>query len=69
MCIRDSFLTVAPQVIGRTKGDAREGFTSGVSFHPDSPRWARLVGAKRRADLLFLRYAFSPEVLPAGAKE
>jgi riboflavin biosynthesis pyrimidine reductase len=68
-CVDELFLTVAPQVIGRTKGDAREGFTSEVSFHPDSPRWARLVGAKRRSDLLFLRYAFSPEVLPSGPGE
>lgn len=52
------FLTMAPQVAGRDDGLMRPGFVHGRSFAPDDPRWGALVGVKRSASHLFLRYAF-----------
>jgi riboflavin biosynthesis pyrimidine reductase len=53
------FLTVAPQVAGRSNDTARPGVVSGQSFAPDRPVWATLVSVKRAGSALFLRYSFS----------
>jgi riboflavin biosynthesis pyrimidine reductase len=53
------FLTLAPQVAGRNGGIERPGFVSGKAFAPEHPIWGTLVGLKRGADHLFLRYAFA----------
>jgi riboflavin biosynthesis pyrimidine reductase len=56
--VDELFLTLAPQVIGRTPAVPREGLTSGVLFFPDRPLWGRLVSVKTARDLLFLRYSW-----------
>jgi riboflavin biosynthesis pyrimidine reductase len=58
-CLDELFLTLAPQVAGRTLDDSRPGLVMGEHFAPDNPRWAKLVGVHRTGDYLFLRYAFS----------
>lgn len=51
------FLTIAPQIGGRTDANCRPGFTAGRLFAPYEPVWTRLVSLKRAKDFLFLRYA------------
>jgi riboflavin biosynthesis pyrimidine reductase len=52
------FLTLAPQVAGRDDSTKRPGFVAGQSLAPASPTWGTLIGAKRAANHLFLRYSF-----------
>lgn len=52
------FLTLAPQIAGRDDAGARPGLVAGTVFAPERPLWGTLVGAKRAASHLFLRYAF-----------
>ena len=58
-CLHDLFLTLAPQIAGRGEGAARPGLVAGREFAPNDPRWGTLVGVKRGASHLFLRYAFA----------
>ena len=53
------FLTLAPQVIGRTDANPRPGFVDGYLFAPDHPRWATLLDLRRASSHLFLRYGFA----------
>ena len=53
------FLTLAPQVAGRDGTRERPGLVAGKQFAPDHPVWGTLVGLKRGADHLLLRYAFA----------
>jgi riboflavin biosynthesis pyrimidine reductase len=53
------FLTLAPQLAGRTRDQARLGLVEGRSFAPDHPLWGSLLSAKRSGDHLFLRYGVS----------
>ena len=52
------FLTVAPQVAGRTPALERLGFAEGIAFDPADAPWAQLVSVRRAASHLFLRYRF-----------
>ena len=56
--VDELFLTLAPQLGGRSKERPGIGLVDPVTFHPDSAPWADLVSAKRSADYLLLRYAF-----------
>jgi riboflavin biosynthesis pyrimidine reductase len=56
--VDEVFLTVAPQVAGRGKGE-RPGFVEGKTFAPDDPRWGTLLSVKRAGQHLFLRYGFA----------
>jgi len=61
--VDEYFLTVAPQVVGRTStaGAAdRLGMVEGVALSPADGRWHELVSVKRSADHLFLRYRRRP---------
>ena len=51
--VDELFLTVAPQVVGRSGG--RLGLVEGVAL-PASSRWQSLVSVHRSTDHLFLRY-------------
>lgn len=53
------FLTLAPQVAGRDASTERPGLVSGISFAPEHPRWGQVIGVKRAASHLFLRYTFA----------
>jgi riboflavin biosynthesis pyrimidine reductase len=52
------FLTLAPQVAGRTSLIERPGLVTGKQFAPERPLWGTLIGVKRGGSHLFLRYAF-----------
>ncbi len=54
----EQFLTFAPQVAGRDDTTERPGFVAGKMLAPGSPTWGALIGVKRSASHLFLRYAF-----------
>lgn len=54
----EQFLTLAPQVAGRDDSVERPGLVAGKILAPDSPVWGALIGVKRAADHLFLRYTF-----------
>ncbi|MCL5951600.1 MAG: dihydrofolate reductase family protein [Chloroflexi bacterium] len=56
--LNELFLTLAPQVAGRSKGDERPGLVEGKLFAPQHPIWGRLISTKRAENHLFLRYAF-----------
>ena len=49
------FLTVAPQLIGRSD-DGRRALVEGLALSPDDRRWQRLESVRRSGDHLFLRY-------------
>ncbi|HEX9015571.1 MAG TPA: dihydrofolate reductase family protein [Chloroflexota bacterium] len=54
----DLFLTLSPQVAGRTRESARPGLVEGVLFAPYRPLWAELASVRRGGNHLFLRYRF-----------
>jgi len=56
--VDELFLTVAPQLAGRSSERPGIGLVDPVAFAPDSAPWAHLVSAKRSEDFLLLRYAF-----------
>jgi riboflavin biosynthesis pyrimidine reductase len=56
--IDELFLTVAPQVAGRSDDRPRLSLVEGVAFSVDQAPWARLVDARRSGSHLFLRYSF-----------
>jgi riboflavin biosynthesis pyrimidine reductase len=57
-CLDELFLTLAPQVAGRDSSSKRPGLVAGKRFAPEHPIWGTLVGVKRGASHLFLRYGF-----------
>lgn len=52
------FLTIAPQIAGRTNESPRLGFVEGIAFNVAQAPWADLVSVRRADDHLFLRYRF-----------
>jgi riboflavin biosynthesis pyrimidine reductase len=58
-CLDELFLTLAPQIAGRSGSTERPGLVSGRSFAPDHPLWGELVAVRRGESHLFLRYSFS----------
>lgn len=57
--IDELFLTVAPQLVGRSEVAGRLGLVEAVGFPPALAPWARLRGVMRSGDHLFLRYALN----------
>jgi riboflavin biosynthesis pyrimidine reductase len=55
------FLTLAPQVAGRADTPVRPGLVAGQMFAPRHPLWGSLVGVRRHAGFLYLRFAFEGE--------
>lgn len=54
--IDEFFLTVAPQLAGRTLESRRPGMIAGVEFPPETAPWLDLVSVKGCLDHLYLRY-------------
>ncbi len=54
--VDELFLTVAPQLVGRSDDVTRRSLVEGVGFAPASAPWARLSGIERCENHLFLRY-------------
>ena len=74
--VDELFLTIAPQVAGRTPALPRLALVEGLAFSVDAAPWASLASVMRSGDHLFLRYRMSgrrparateSEGLPAGA--
>lgn len=60
-CLDELFLTLAPQIAGRTSSIERPGFVAGTLFAPDHPLWSRLISIRRAENYLFLRYRFASD--------
>jgi riboflavin biosynthesis pyrimidine reductase len=61
------FLTVAPQLAGRTKERPRLGLVEGTAFAISDAQWADLVTVRRSGEHLFLRYAVGAAKDDTGA--
>jgi len=56
--IHEQYLTLAPQIAGRDRGDNRMSLAMGTTFAPRDPRWGTPTDVRLGAGLLFLRYSF-----------
>jgi riboflavin biosynthesis pyrimidine reductase len=54
--VDELFLTVAPQIAGRSDARPRLGLVEGLAFRVTEAPWWRLVSLGRSGDHLFLRY-------------
>jgi len=54
--VNELFLTVAPQIVGRSSNLHRLGLVEGLAFEPQEARWLTLLSAKLAGDHLLLRY-------------
>jgi riboflavin biosynthesis pyrimidine reductase len=54
--VDELFLTLAPQLTGRTANHDRQALVEGTAFAPSFAPWARLQAVMRSADHVFLRY-------------
>jgi riboflavin biosynthesis pyrimidine reductase len=54
--VDEVFLTLAPQIAGRTAERPRPGMVAGVEFLPETAPWFHLLSARQRAGHLYLRY-------------
>lgn len=50
------FLTIAPQIAGRSLEDQRPGLVANTQFDPGSAPWLTLLSVKQQASHLYLRY-------------
>ena len=55
-CLDEMFLTLSPQVVGRDSKTERPGLVAGQEFGPGASAWGTLIGVRRAASHLFLRY-------------
>jgi len=55
--VDEFFLTIAPQLAGRTVGTVRPGMIEGVEFLPRNAPWLDLLSVKQSGDHLYLRHA------------
>jgi riboflavin biosynthesis pyrimidine reductase len=56
--IDELFVTVAPQIAGRSAAEPRPGLIEGMAFAPRSAPWTTLLSGKASGSHLFLRYRF-----------
>jgi riboflavin biosynthesis pyrimidine reductase len=54
--VDELFLTLAPQIAGRTGEHPRLGLVADAQFLPDTAPWLILASAKQQANHLYLRY-------------
>jgi riboflavin biosynthesis pyrimidine reductase len=54
--VDELFLTVAPQIAGRSSGVPRPGLVEGLAFHAAQAPWWQLRSVDRAGSHLFLRY-------------
>jgi riboflavin biosynthesis pyrimidine reductase len=52
------FLTLSPQLAGRSANTIRPGVVQGIQFMPDRAPWFRLLSVKQSAEHLYLRYQY-----------
>jgi riboflavin biosynthesis pyrimidine reductase len=58
--VDEVFLTVAPQLAGRSSAAGRLSLVEGAALAPAAAPWARLRSVMRSSDHLFLRYRLAP---------
>ena len=58
--VDELFLTVSPLLAGRFGGDGRLSLVEESDLVPGGPERMRLLGVRRAADHLFLRYELRP---------
>jgi riboflavin biosynthesis pyrimidine reductase len=58
--VDEVFLTLAPQLAGRSAAAERLSLVEGADLTADTARWARLRSVMRSNDHLFVRYQLSP---------
>lgn len=58
--IDELFLTLAPQLAGRSADRPGIGLVEATAFAPERAPWGDLVSVKRSGDYLLLRYVFDP---------
>jgi riboflavin biosynthesis pyrimidine reductase len=58
--VDEVFLTVAPQLAGRSPAARRLSLVEGAALAPAAAPWARLRSVMRSSDHLFLRYRLAP---------
>ncbi len=56
--VDEQFLTLAPQIAGRSAGDGRLSLVMGKEFAPRHALWGTLIDVRRGRRHLFLRYSF-----------
>ncbi len=61
--VDELFLTLAPQLAGRSDERRGIGLVDPTAFHPEKAPWADLVSVRRSDDYLLLRYAFKWEAV------
>lgn len=54
--IDELFLTLSPQIAGRSHQSDRPGIVEGLEFSPTTAPWLRLVSIRQREQHLYLRY-------------
>jgi len=54
--VDDFFLTLSPQVAGRTPERFHPALVMNAQFLPDNAPWLNLLSVKRAGDHLYLRY-------------
>jgi riboflavin biosynthesis pyrimidine reductase len=54
--VDELFLTLSPQIAGRTSDAMRPALVQGTAFMPESAPWFQLLSVKQSADHLYLRY-------------
>lgn len=54
--VDELFLTLSPQIAGRTSDAVRPALVQGTEFMPECAPWFQLLSVKQSADHLYLRY-------------
>ena len=54
--VDELFLTLSPQIAGRTPGAMRPALVQGTEFMPECAPWFQLLSVKQGGDYLYLRY-------------
>jgi riboflavin biosynthesis pyrimidine reductase len=67
--VDELFLTLSPQIAGRTPGAMRPALVEGTAFTPDTAPWFQLLSVKQSADHLYLSYRRNePTAKPMSAE-
>src|SRR5579863_3929287 len=54
--VDELFLTLSPQIAGRSSDGIRPALVQGAKFMPDGAPWFQMLSVKQRAEHLYLRY-------------
>jgi riboflavin biosynthesis pyrimidine reductase len=63
--VDELFLTLSPQIAGRSSDAIRPALVEGIAFAPARAPWLQLLSVKQRAAYLYLRYQRARNNIPA----